>query len=53
MKEVFQMESQPKYKVERIADRDWVKEVQEGWKPIRLGQKLLIRFTWHQDEVRN
>ena len=38
-------------RVERIADRDWVKEVQEGWKPIRLGDKLVIRFTWHQDEV--
>ena len=21
--------------------------MQEGWKPIRLGERLLIKFTWH------
>lgn len=23
--------------------------MQEGWKPIRLGEKLLVKFTWHGD----
>jgi hypothetical protein len=27
--------------------------VQEGWKPIRLGEKLLVKFTWHgESDVR-
>ncbi len=27
--------------------------MQEGWKPIRLGEKLLVKFTWHgESDVR-
>lgn len=36
--------------VEVIRDRDWVTEVQEGWKPIPIGDHLVIRFPWHTDQ---
>lgn len=39
-----------KYRLERIIDRDWQKEVQEGWKPILLGDRLVVKFTWHDEE---
>lgn len=39
-----------KYRLERIIDRDWQKEVQEGWKPILLGDRLVVKFTWHNEE---
>ena len=39
-----------KYRLERIIDRDWQKEVQEGWKPLLLGDRLVVKFTWHDEE---
>lgn len=52
VKAAFQLgESYPlKYRLERIIDRDWQKEVQEGWKPLLLGDRLVVKFTWHDDE---
>lgn len=26
---------------------EYASQVQEGWKPIRLGERLLVKFTWH------
>jgi ribosomal protein L11 methylase PrmA len=33
-----------------VGGRDWVREVQEGWRPIRIGGSLLLRFTWHTEQ---
>jgi len=36
-----------------VARQKKKKQVQEGWKPIRLGEKLLVKFTWHgESDVR-
>lgn len=52
VKAAFQLgDSYPlKYRLERIIDRDWQKEVQEGWKPLLLGDRLVVKFTWHDEE---
>jgi ribosomal protein L11 methyltransferase len=36
--------------VETVPDRDWVIHVQQSWKPIVVGTKLVLRFPWHTDE---
>ncbi len=52
VKEAFQLDEAYllRYRLERIVDRDWQKEVQEGWKPLLLGNRLLVKFTWHREE---
>jgi ribosomal protein L11 methyltransferase len=36
----------PRYSIDLMADRDWVKEVQRGWTPILIDD-LVLRFPWH------
>ena len=36
----------PRYSIDEVADRDWVKEVQRGWNPILIDD-LMLRFPWH------
>lgn len=52
IKEAFQLgASYPvRYRLKRIVDRDWQKEVQESWKPLLLGDRLLVKFTWHEEK---
>ena len=36
----------PRYSIDEVADRDWVKEVQRGWNPVLIDD-LMLRFPWH------
>jgi len=38
------------YSVEQVPNRDWVVHVQQGWKPIVVANKYVLRFPWHTDE---
>ncbi|KAL1499644.1 hypothetical protein AB1Y20_011841 [Prymnesium parvum] len=37
-------------RLERVGERDWVREVQGSWSPVVLPRCLTIRFPWHSDE---
>ena len=39
----------PRYAVDEVRDQDWVKLVQQSWKPILIDH-LLLRFPWHSKE---
>eukprot|EP00960_Hanusia_phi_P061801 764948-Hanusia_phi.AAC.1 len=39
----------PRYAVDEVRDQDWVKLVQQSWKPILIDD-LLLRFPWHSKE---
>jgi ribosomal protein L11 methylase PrmA len=47
--ESFELPALPRFSVDSIPDRDWVKKVQEGWPPLMVGD-LLLRFPWHSSE---
>ena len=36
----------PRYSIDLVPDRDWVKVVQREWKPILIDD-LVLRFPWH------
>lgn len=38
------------YTVETVPDRDWVRSVQEGWRPLVVADGFLLRFPWHTDD---
>jgi len=42
----MELPATPRYSVDLVADRDWVREVQRGWRPILIDD-LLLRFPWH------
>jgi ribosomal protein L11 methyltransferase len=42
----MELPATPRYSVDLIADRDWVAEVQRGWRPILIDD-LMLRFPWH------
>ncbi|CAM9672252.1 unnamed protein product [Ectocarpus sp. 4 AP-2014] len=46
VEEVLELASPLSFKVDDVVDKDWVKNVQEGWDPIEVG-RLRIRFPWH------
>ena len=37
---------------EHLEDRDWVREVQQNFKPLQISERLWIVAPWHQIEVR-
>ena len=37
------------YKVEQVPNKDWVVHVQQGWAPIMVGDRFILRFPWHTD----
>lgn len=42
----------PRYKVDDVPDRDWVRHVQESWDPILTREsKFVLRFPWHDDAL--
>eukprot|EP00569_Conticribra_weissflogii_P020862 CAMPEP_0171428104 /NCGR_PEP_ID=MMETSP0881-20121228/5033_1 /TAXON_ID=67004 /ORGANISM="Thalassiosira weissflogii, Strain CCMP1336" /LENGTH=539 /DNA_ID=CAMNT_0011947855 /DNA_START=59 /DNA_END=1678 /DNA_ORIENTATION=- len=48
----FHCPSNPRYKVDNVPDRDWIKHVQESWTPIVTREsKFVLRFPWHEDKL--
>ena len=41
------LDSLPEYRVEPLADNDWVRLTQSQFEPIRISQRLWIVPTWH------
>ncbi len=37
----------PKYRIEAVEDKDWVREWMDNFKPISFGEKLWICPSWH------
>jgi ribosomal protein L11 methyltransferase len=35
------------YRVAQVPNKDWIVHVQEGWKPIVVANKFVLRFPWH------
>jgi len=48
----FSLPAAPRYTVDDVPDRDWIKHVQESWTPIiTRNSKFVLRFPWHEDNV--
>jgi len=48
----FSLPAAPRYTVDDVPDRDWIKHVQESWTPIiTRNSKFVLRFPWHEDSV--
>jgi len=48
----FNLAATPRYTVDDVPDRDWIKHVQESWTPIvTRDSKFVLRFPWHEDSV--
>lgn len=39
--------------IERVPNKDWIIHVQQGWKPIIVANRFILRFPWHDDTMVN
>jgi ribosomal protein L11 methyltransferase len=47
---VFSSSSLNEYTLETVPEKDWVRSVQESWRPLVVADGFLLRFPWHTDD---